>query len=280
MKHIVCYSGGRSSGEVALEVAARFGTENMVLLNHDINPEIELLDVKRFKKEISEYLGLDITYASHEKWKTITPVQICVDKGTWVNPSNRSILCTYELKTKPFYDWLDVNYEEGDICYYGFDADEPTRITRRSLMMGEAGYKTDYPLALWPEKYAKSMSDIGIEPPQQYDKFNHANCMGCLKAGWQHWYIIYCDYPHIWEEAKAGEESIGFSVHRDSYFEDKEDQFELMKELGIPATEKINSQTWWASVKKRLSEHTSGQGSLFDLPVEEKSVECTGDCRL
>lgn len=110
--------------------------------------------------------------------------------------------------------------------------------------------------------------------------------MGCLKAGWQHWYIIYCERPDIWEEAKAGEESIGFSVHKDAFFEDKEEQFELMKELNIEPTEKVKSATWWAEVKEKISVHnhekSTGeiQTSLFDLPIFEKSVECTGDCRL
>ena len=37
MKHIVCYSGGHSSALVAVEVVRKFGKENVVLLNHDIN---------------------------------------------------------------------------------------------------------------------------------------------------------------------------------------------------------------------------------------------------
>ena len=36
-KHIICFSGGHSSAIVAIEVVRRFGKENTVLLNHDIN---------------------------------------------------------------------------------------------------------------------------------------------------------------------------------------------------------------------------------------------------
>ena len=66
MKHIVCYSGGHSSALVAVEVVRKFGKENVVLLNHDINQSVESEDIKRFKNEVSEYLGVPITYASHE----------------------------------------------------------------------------------------------------------------------------------------------------------------------------------------------------------------------
>jgi hypothetical protein len=35
------------------------------LLNHDINSRFENKDIKRFKKEVADYLGLQITYANH-----------------------------------------------------------------------------------------------------------------------------------------------------------------------------------------------------------------------
>ena len=65
MTHIVCLSGGESSAIVAIEVVRKFGKENVALLNHDISSKVEDADVKRFKKEISNYLGLPITYANH-----------------------------------------------------------------------------------------------------------------------------------------------------------------------------------------------------------------------
>ena len=186
MKHIIAYSGGHSSALVAIEVCRKFGVENVILLNHDINPKVEPADVKRFKNAVADYLGSSITYANHPEWETETPISLCVKAGTWVNPSNRTILCTNRLKTAPFYDWLAENYNDGDIVYYGFDANEPARITRRSNIMGSSGYKTDYPLALWTERTIHNIEEIGISKPTAYSLFNHANCIGCLKAGWQH----------------------------------------------------------------------------------------------
>lgn len=281
MKHIIAYSGGHSSALVAIEVARKFGTENMVLLNHDINPSIEPEDVKRFKMAVAGYLGMQITYANHEEWDTVTPISLCVNAGSWVNPYNRSILCTHRLKTKPFYDWLESNYQSGDVCYYGFDARESSRITRRSTIMGKSGYKTDYPLALWKDRTLHSTKEIGIEPPNTYDVFKHANCKGCLKAGWQHWYVIYCLYPEVWNELIAGEESIGYAVHgANDYAEDKAEMFEKMKRAGIEPTEMTPSGLFWSNTKRVLSASSIGQMDLFRLPSEEKSVECTGDCKL
>ena len=67
-KHIVCYSGGHSSALVAIEVVKLFGKENVILLNHNINPRYEDADIKRFKKEVAEYLVLD-NLCKHKRLK-------------------------------------------------------------------------------------------------------------------------------------------------------------------------------------------------------------------
>lgn len=58
MKHIVCYSGGHSSAIVAIEVVRKFGKENVILVNHDINISVESPDIKRFKKKLPIILVL------------------------------------------------------------------------------------------------------------------------------------------------------------------------------------------------------------------------------
>jgi hypothetical protein len=65
MKHIVCHSGGHESALVGIEVARKFGAANTTLLNHDIPAHVEDADIKRFKREVADYIGLPITYASH-----------------------------------------------------------------------------------------------------------------------------------------------------------------------------------------------------------------------
>ena len=306
-KHIVALSGGESSAIVGIEVARKFGIENLVLLNHDINPAIEPADVKRFKQEVADYIGVPITYANHPDWETETPISLCVKAKTWINPNGRTILCTNRIKTAPAFDWYEKNYQHGyyhyaeyqeaviiepDIVYFGFNANEPARITRRANMMGASGYKTDYPLALWTDRTIHSTAEIGIRPPLSYDKFKHANCIGCIKAGWQHWYIIYCEHPQVWQELLDGEESIGYPVHGFDFAEDKAEMFEKMKQANVPATEKIESGAFWALTRRllaRLPENANmtkkrtgklDQIGIFDMPTVEESVECTGDCKL
>jgi 3'-phosphoadenosine 5'-phosphosulfate sulfotransferase (PAPS reductase)/FAD synthetase len=135
-KHVVCYSGGHSSALVAIEVVRRFGADGVVLLNHDINGRVEDADVKRFKREVAAALGLPITYANHAKWDEWDQFDVVMHARAF-KVRNGEELCTNRLKTEPFKRWLAANVEKSACTvYYGFDANEMTRITRRAGIMG------------------------------------------------------------------------------------------------------------------------------------------------
>lgn len=253
MKHVVCYSGGHSSALVAIEVVRRYGKDSVVLLNHDISAWVEAEDVKRFKQEVADYLGLPITYANIKglSLKDLPDQFDVVMQAKAFKVGSGSELCTSRLKTEPFMQWLNTN-DPGKqfIIYYGFDANEKVRIQRRSGVMGSLGWKTDYPLALWNDRTLFDTNEIGILPPNTYANFKHGNCIGCLKAGKQHWYIVYCTRPDVFEKAKLAEDEIGYSIINGEYLEEMEEMFEKMKKANIPATEHIKHQTFWAQAKK------------------------------
>ena len=293
IKHIICYSGGHSSAIVAIEAVRKFGNENVILLNHDINPRYENSDIKRFKKEVADYLNIEITYANINEITDPNLIpshfEVCEEAGTFINPNGRQILCTNRLKTAPFYDYLET-LEKDFICvYYGFDDSELDRVDRRKTILNDENIKSDYPIALWgngrfesllnylqkagsksPEKVARienydnkdswirtinSTKEIGIEPPNTYDIWKHANCIGCLKAGQQHWYCVYVHDYETFERGKLSEEIIGYSFGKD-FLKNYEEKFEQMKIIGIPANEHIPSHTFWKSAKKYLKKET------------------------
>lgn len=256
MKYVVCYSGGHSSAIAAVEIARKYGKENVILLNHDICPRVEDADVKRFKQEVADYLGIPITYANMPDWDKKDQFDCMVAGG---GNSFGLIHCTRMLKTEPFHKWLNDNYpvEKGktndDITIvYGFDENETSRITRRVGVMAVMGYRTDYPL-LWEQRTIHHIEEIGISLPKPYEIFNHANCKGCLKAGKQHWFIVYCLYPTIFERAKWAEKETGFSILKHSFLRDLEEEFELLKGK-LPTSEKINPARFWATARKILKE--------------------------
>jgi len=289
MKHLICYSGGHSSALVAIEVTRIFGRENVILLNHDINPRFENPDIKRFKKQVADYLGLEITYANSDNQLVPELIknqfEVCIEKGTFVNPANRQILCTYVLKTEPFYNYLkSTNSENEYTIYYGFDQNEIKRVDRRKAILNDLGYDSDFPLALWGEgsfdvlrswydekginfesvcitenyinrddfkRTIKSTNEVGINPPNTYSIWKHANCIGCLKAGKQHWYVVYCLDYEVYQMGKSAEKIIGHSFGKE-FLKDIEPKFKRMKELGIPADENIPSHIFWKSAKNHL----------------------------
>ena len=259
MKHVVCYSGGHSSAIAAIETTRRYGKENVILLNHNINPRSEDADIKRFKREVADYLGIKITYANMPGWEEKDQFDVCIEENAFKYGIQSSALCTQKLKTEPFKKWLDENYpvEKGATSneitvVYGFDENETIRITRRVGIMATIGYKTEFPL-LWDKRTIFNTEEIGIERPITYGIFKHANCKGCLKSGKQHWFIVYCLYPEIWEKAKEAESQIGYSILREKYLSEFEQEFAALKGK-LPPTETIKPQKFWAEARKIIQE--------------------------
>lgn len=265
-KHIICYSGGHSSALVAIEVARRYGNQDLILLNHDINASVENEDIKRFKMEVSQYLKVPITYANHPDCKTKDQFDIVLDAKAF-KVSHEQVMCTHRLKTQPFEKYLNEHFSDKNcIIYYGFDANEKGRIQRRSGILGNKGFKSDYPLALW-ERTIFSTKEIGIEPPNTYSIWKHANCTGCIKAGKQHWYLVYLNRPDLFDKAKLAEDIIGYSIMKQDYLDELEPVFKRMKELGIVTTEHEDGRTFFARVRKIL-------GQNIEQEDDAKPCEC------
>lgn len=263
MLYIVCYSGGHSSALAAIETVRRYGKENVILLNHDICEKAEHADIKRFKQEVANYLGVQITYANMPGYESKDQFDCMVAGG---GNSFGLIHCTRMLKTEPFNAWLNQHYPatkgavRDDITVvYGFDPGENTRIDRRIEVMNAMGYRTEYPLCN-DKRSIYSTEEIGIKRPVSYEIFNHANCIGCLKAGKQHWYVVYCLYPDVFSRAKQAEAKTGFSILKTHFLKDIEAEFAELKAKGLPATEKIKPQIFWAMARKMRS---SGDGSGY-----------------
>ena len=234
----------------AIETVRIYGRDNVILLNHDISSHVEHEDIKRFKHEIADYLGLPITYANMDGWETTPPLAVAI-KCRAFKAYNSPAFCTSRLKTEPFYKWLEEHGNRGDQVVYGFDAEETLRMRRRSTVMAAMGYDAVYPLADW-DRTIYNTEDIGIARPSTYQIYKHANCIGCLKAGRQHWYCVYCLRPDIWEEAVATESIIGYSIIKGSYLKDLEPKFRAMYDKGVIPTDKTNSARFWADVRKAI----------------------------
>ena len=268
LQHIICFSGGIASALVAIEVVRRYGKANVILCNHDISSSTEHPDIKRFKREVADYLGLLITFVNHQGIADPDELpdqfDVCVAAKAFKVGAG-SELCTNRLKTDPFLRWLKPLYPPGTcIIYYGFEGDEPRRVDRRARIMRDMGHDTCYPLAEW-EQTINDLCEVGIEPPSSYEYQKHGNCLGCLKAGRQHWYVVFCLRLDFWKKAKRAEEKIGYTILKGLALLQLEPLFEAMQAAGVPATEQIPSGQFWALVRRTLGKE------LFDSlrPVEQ-----------
>lgn len=260
MRHIVCYSGGVESALVAIEVVRRYGRDNVVLLNHDISPEAEDDDIKQYKQDIADNLLLPVSPCNAtEKFPHLDPLKACMDiKAFKVGKGTE--LCTCKLKTEPFMAVLKKVDPAEAILYYGFTPEEEDRCARRLREM--PGWKIEFPL-LWPNRTIFDTAEIGIPKPAHYDIWKHGNCIGCLKAGWQHWYCVYVCRRDRWELAKEAEAFIGYAINRRSIdgksrpcrLIEREAEFEELRQAGLPATEWIDSHKFWAMARGLLKEH-------------------------
>lgn len=196
-----------------------------------------------------------------KNYEEMAPLKIAIMVGGFQFSVGKA-LCSYHLKTKPFQMWLAENYPVSkndfnkDITIlYGFDKTEKNRVVRRKQVLANMGYYSDYPLANWKIK-VKETEHIGLKRPVTYNMFCHANCIGCLKAGRQHWYAVYCLYPHIFEEALRAESIIKHSIIKGIYLKELVPKYEQMKRKSIIPTDKIEPNKFWSRVRKELTNQT------------------------
>jgi hypothetical protein len=233
-------------------VFRRYGSADLVLLNHDICGRVEDPDIKRFKLEVAAYCETPVSYANMPGWDQKDQFDVVVEAGAF-KVGNGTALCTNRLKTAPFQEWLKQNHPDGSGCvvYYGFGPEERQRVQRRAWIMEAQGYQTAFPLVWWPPTIYSTL-EIGIAPPLTYSVFKHANCTGCLKAGMQHWYVVFCTRPDIWKKALWAESEIGYTIIKGHVLADLEVKFSQMRAAGIVPTEKIPAGTFWAQARRLM----------------------------
>jgi hypothetical protein len=251
---------------VAVEVFRKHGSNSLVLLNHDIHSRSEDPDIKRFKAEVAAFIGVPITYANMDRWDTKDQFDVVVEASAF-KVGNGTALCTNRLKTEPFYGWLKTNgIDSTSVLYYGFERGEVARIQRRSSILAAMGYRTAFPLAHW-DRTIMSTREIGIEPPLTYGVFRHANCVGCLKAGMQHWYIVYYTRPDIWARGLWAEEEIGYTIIQGHSLLELTPKFEVMRLAGVPATERTPAAAFWKEARRLVK--------LAEVEIASLPCECT-----
>lgn len=189
MKHVVQFSTGVGSAEVARRVTETYGRDSVQLLTADTLAEDE--DNWRFAREVVAHLGLA------DRWTVLrdgrTPMQVGRDER--VVPNNRLAVCSRVLKRDLLRKHIDATYEPADtVIHLGFDWTEDHR--HLAAVEPWRPWKIESVLLSPPYTHKAALLDEwrarGIEPPRLYSYgFNHANCGGaCVRGGQAQWQLL------------------------------------------------------------------------------------------
>lgn len=258
MKHVVQFSTGAGSAEVAYRVATEHGVDDLWLLTADT--KVEDADNWRFAREVVHDLGLPLG-----RWIVLadgrTPME--VGRDLRVVPNNRMAVCSRVLKRELLRRWIDDHcnpYE--DTIYLGFDWTEPER--HEAAEPHWQPFRIESPLLHppyvgKPDLLDKFRTERRIEPPRLYGMgFHHANCGGaCVRGGQAQWELLLRVNKPLFLDWEAEEQTT-----RDM----------LGKDVSI-----LRDRTGGASTPltlRRFRERLETQPSLFD-PTDWGACGCT-----
>jgi 3'-phosphoadenosine 5'-phosphosulfate sulfotransferase (PAPS reductase)/FAD synthetase len=206
MKHVVSFSGGLGSWMAAKRVAEMYGTDDLYLVFTDVLIEDE--DLYRFLPEAANNVGGKLIWIKDGR----DPWDVFREKRYMGN--TRTAHCSEELKSKPFYAWVDDLIEkypdEKVIIYLGIDWTESHRLDNARTRRPE--YTIEAPLCEKPllskQQIRHELAASGIALPRLYQMgFSHNNCSGgCVKAGQGQWARLYAENAARYEEFENRQE--------------------------------------------------------------------------
>ena len=202
----VWFSCGVASAVALKKTIEIYGeTHNVLAINSPVAEEHE--DNLRFKKEVSEWLGIEIIEAKAKKYPNASIIEV-FDARKYIS-GVAGAPCTKELKKQPRYEFESEN--KIDFHVLGFTYEEKNRFERfrkfeRDNVIG----------VLIDEKLTKfDCFDIihkaGIKRPYIYELgFPNANCIGCVKSSSPtYWNLVRKEFPDVFEQRAEQSRRIG-----------------------------------------------------------------------
>lgn len=201
-QHLVQFSTGLGSAEVAWRLVDQFGADSVLLLTADTGVEDE--DNWRFGQQVVDALGCEWVRLADGR----TPMQVGRDKRCV--PNNRMAVCSQALKIKLLRDYIDTHHDPGaSVVYIGYDWTEPDRHVNAARHWAPWVMRSpllDPPYVSKPD-LAQLFRSRSIEPPRLYALgFAHANCGGaCVRGGQAQWELLLRTFPDRYREWEAEE---------------------------------------------------------------------------
>lgn len=258
------FSGGLASWITARRVAARHGTDDLVLLFADVkgasaSPHVgEDEDTYRFIRDAAADVGAELVTVQDGRdiWQVFTDDRFL--------GNTRLANCSKFLKQIPCRKWLDANCDPDDTAVYvGIDWSETHRLP--AIQRSYLPFRAEAPLTEQPymdrDDMVAECERAGITVPRLYRAgFAHNNCGGfCVRAGQAQMELLLREHPQ-----------------RYRFHEEREQ--ELREHLGADVS--ILRDRTGGSVKpltlRRFREQIEEQPDLFD-PFDVGGCGCFVD---
>lgn len=241
-RHLVQFSTGMSSAEVAWRLVDEHGPESVLLMTADTLREDP--DNWRFAREVVARLGCEWVKLTDGR----TPMQAGRDERCV--PNNRMAVCSKILKRELMRAWLNRHHDPAaDVVYIGYDWSEPHRIASARRFWAPWDFRASLAEPPYAPPLAPLFRSRGIEPPVLYSYgYSHSNCGGCcVRGGQAQW-------------------ALTLTVNRGRYLEweaeEEQTRADLGKDVAILRDRTGGSVTPLSL--RRFREGIERQGALFD----------------
>jgi 3'-phosphoadenosine 5'-phosphosulfate sulfotransferase (PAPS reductase)/FAD synthetase len=241
--HIVGFSGGIASSVVARIVLEEHS--DATLLFHDTKTEPE--DNDRFRQDVSNYLKTPITEDSDGRniWELFN------DEGYL--GCGRNTMCSRVLKQERSKAYLKAHLPA--TLYIGFTDDEWNRAQRITARYASIGVTVKFPLMEQhiskEECHHRVINCWGLNPPEMYEHFEHANCIPCVKGSQYYWGLLHKYEREAWERMAAAEKEYAHTLFSDGTL-----------------LEKLPNCLRLAEKYEQMQEGERRQVKLFEFPCE------------
>jgi len=210
-KIAVWFSCGAASAVAAKMTLDQYGGSHDVrIINNPVAEEDH--DNRRFLKDVSEWLGVQIEIAENKNFPSCSAVDVWEQRNYMAGIGGAP--CTYELKKKARQQWEAENNPDWHVL--GFTAEEKDRSDRFMLTERENLIPILVDNNVTKSDCFRIISEAGIDLPNMYRLgYPNANCIGCVKAtSPTYWNHVRKVHPDVFEKRSVQSREVGARLVR------------------------------------------------------------------